>query len=554
MTHLLPRRISRSLLSALNCVVILTLWLSAQPVQGQASAQPEPPFVDDEILVRFKAGLGANVIGPALAAYNAVAQPSPELAKIGVQLLKVPRGKVLDTVAALRQSTQFEFAEPNYRVEAADAITPTIPNDEFWTSQWGPPDIQAPLAWSVTTGTASVAIAVIDTGIDLTHPDLAPNLWTNAGETGLDAHGRDKRTNGIDDDGDGYVDDWQGWNFVAGTNNPQDDHGHGTHVSGIVAAVGNNGTGIAGMAWGVRIMALKILNSAGSGTDSDLATAMIYATDHGARVINLSLGDPNPATVMEDAVNYAHGHGVTVAAAAGNNGTQVLYPAAYPNAIAVASVDPGNGHSYFSNVGPQVALAAPGSNIYSTCLGGGYCYLSGTSMATPHVAGTAALLAGLRQFDTPDKIRAALQNTAEDLGTSGWDPYFGYGLVQTYYALRYYDIEVSPTAVLKFSPKGNVVTYPLTLSNIGFVTDSYTITLNSGVNFTSTIAPDLISNLAPGTSIPVTVTVAVPDTASKGMSQTDGVTITSQTVPNIQATATLTTTVPYTYILVLLFR
>jgi subtilisin family serine protease len=486
---------------------------------------------------------------------SAVTQPSPELAKIGAQLLKVPRGKVLDTVASLRQGSLVEFAEPNYLVEASDAITPTTPNDPFWSAQWGPPDIQAPLAWSVTTGTASVVIAVIDTGIDLTHPDLAPNIWTNPGETGLDAIGNDKRINGIDDDADGYVDDWQGWNFVAGSNNPQDDYGHGTHVSGIAAAVGNNSLGIAGMAWGVRIMALKILDSSGSGSDSDLATAMIYATDHGARVINLSLGDTIPDPVMEDAVNYAYAHGVTVVAAAGNDyQLGVRYPAAYPNAIAVASVDSNNNHSSFSNWGPQIDIAAPGSNIYSTCWGGGYCYKTGTSMATPHVAGTAALLASLPQFNTPDQIRAALQDTALDLGTPGWDDHYGYGLVEAYYALRYYYAEINPTTAFRFVPAGSVVTYSLNISNTGFVTDSYTVTLNSGANFTATITPDLISDLAPATAGPVTVTVAIPDAASKGMSEAEGITITSQTVPSVQATAALTTTVPYTYILLLIMR
>ena len=535
--------------------MVLTLWLSAQPARGQSFEQPAPPFAEDEILVRFKQGLGANVAGRALAALNAVAQPSPELAKIGVQLLKVPRGTVLDTVASLRQSSQVEFAEPNYLVQAADTITPTVPNDPFWSSQWGPPDIQAPLAWSVTTGTASVAIAVIDTGIDLTHPDLSPNLWTNPGETGQDAYGHDKRSNGIDDDGDGYVDDWQGWNFVAGTNDPQDDHGHGTHVSGIAAAVGNNGMGIAGMAWGVRIMALKILNSAGSGSDSNLATAMIYATDHGARVINLSLGDTAPAAVMEDAVNYAHSHGVVVVAAAGNYyGGPVLYPAAYPNAIAVASVDSNNGHSAFSNTGPEVALAAPGSSIYSTCLGGGYCFKDGTSMATPHVAGAAALLASRLAPNTADNIRTALQSTALDLGPAGRDPQFGYGLVQAYDALFYHQVVISPTNAFTFAPPGSVLTYALTVSNAGVVTDTYTVSLSSGATFAVTLSPDFISDLAPAAAAPVTVTVAISDTAARGASEADTVTIASHSLPGIQATAALTTTVPYTYILLPILR
>lgn len=528
-----PARFSHTLVRTLHCIVIAALLLSAQPAQGQAPGQPEPPFVEDEILISFKAG--AKGQSSILVSHAAVAQPSPELEKIGVQLLKVPRGKVLETVAALRQNPQIKFAEPNYLVQAADAITPTIPNDPYWSNQWGPPDIQAPLAWSVTTGTTSVIIAVIDTGVDLTHPELASKI------------------------------DPQSTSFVAYTTSPQDDNGHGTHVAGIAAAVTNNGQGIAGMAWGARIMALKVLDNFGSGKESDVASAMIYAADHGARVINLSLGSPaDPIDAMAGAVTYAYTSSVTVVAAAGNSGTLgVLLPAAYPNAIAVASVDSANNRSGFSNYGPSIALAAPGSSIYSTmwpgntryCPGSSYCTVSGTSMATPHVAGTAALLASLPQFDTPDKIRAALQNTARDLGTPGRDWYYGYGLVQAYAALNFgYHAAITPTAALRFSPAGSVATYLLAVSNTGIVTDSYTVTLASGANFTATVVPAFIDTLAPAATSPVTLTVAIPGTAPLGTSDVDRVTITSQAEPTLQVTATLTTVVPYTLRFIPIFR
>jgi thermitase len=534
---------------------MLSLLLAGQPVWGQTNGQSGPPFAEDEIVVKFKPGAAARGAagGLALAAIGAVVQASPELDKIGVQVFKVPRGTVSQALAALQQNPQIEFAEPNYLVEASDVITP---NDTYWSQQWGPPDIQAPLAWGVTTGTAAVTIAVIDSGIDFTHTELAPNVWTNPGEVGLDGNNQDKRTNGVDDDGDGYIDDWRGWNFVAGSNNPQDDQGHGTHVAGIAAAVGNNGQGIAGMAWNTQIMALKILNSAGNGTVSNLASAMVFAADHGAQIINLSLGDTVPATVMEDAVNYAYAHGVTVVAAAGNDyHLGVRYPAAYPNAIAVASVDSNNSHSSFSNYGPEIDVAAPGRGILSTCLGGGYCSKAGTSMATPHVAGVAALLASLPQFNTPDKIRAALQNTALDLGTLGWDPDYGYGLVQAHDALRYgYHVAIVPQTTFEFALAGSVKTYPLTLSNTGVVADSYTVTLSSGVNFSATVTPDLINGLEPGAAVPVTITVTVPGSSPKGASQIDTLTVTSQGDSQVQAMATITTVVPYTYLLFPIFH
>jgi subtilisin family serine protease len=272
--------------------------------------------------------------------------------------------------------------------------------------------------------------------VDLNHPDLASKIWTNPGETG-----GGKETNGADDDGDGYVDDWRGWDFVNGDNDPQDDYGHGTHVSGIAAAASDNGIGIAGMAWGARIMPLKILDSGGNGSDSDVAAAMVWATDHGAQIINLSLGGDAPAAVMEAAVNYAYGHGVTVVAAAGNTGKPgVVYPAAYPNAIAVAATNSNDNHASFSSYGAEVDLAAPGVGIYSTYWtrtgGSTYTSLSGTSMAAPHVAGVAALLASLPQFNTPDKIRLALEATALDLGPVCRDPYYGIGLVQAFDAVE----------------------------------------------------------------------------------------------------------------------
>ena len=355
------------------------------------------------------------------------------LAALGVTVLKVPGGAVPQVVADLRRSPAVEFAEPNYLVHTA-VITPSDPG---WANQYGPVRIQAPQAWDITIGSSSVTIAVIDSGVDLDHPDLASKIWTNPGETG-----GGKQTNGVDDDGDGYVDDWRGWDFVNGDNNPQDDYGHGTHVSGIAAAASDNGIGIAGIAWGAQIMPLKILDNTGNGSDSDVASAMVWATDHGAQIINLSLGGDAPASVMEAAVNYAYGRGVTVVAAAGNSGRSgVLYPAAYRDVIAVAATDINNNHAGFSTYGPEVDLAAPGVGVYSTYWSPGgsstYFSLSGTSMATPHVAGVAALLASLPQFNTPDKIRQALEETALDLGPVCRDPYYGSGLVQAYAALQF---------------------------------------------------------------------------------------------------------------------
>jgi subtilisin family serine protease len=292
----------------------------------------------------------------------------------------------------------------------------------------------------VETGSSAVTIAIIDTGTDLSHPDLAPKIWFKPGEI---------LGNGLDDDANGYVDDWQGWDFVNDDNDPMDDHGHGTHVSGIAAAASNNGTGIAGVSWGAQIMPLKVLASSGQGTESDVAAAVVYAADNGARVINLSLGGSCPLPAIEAAINYAYSEGAVIVAAAGNTGAAgVLCPAAYAGAIAVAATDANNNRAGFSNYGSAVDMAAPGVGIYSTYwssqAGSTYGFLSGTSMAAPHVAGVAALLASLPQFDTPDKIRLALESTVLDLGPVCRDIYYGEGLVQAFAALQFDPSTVPP--------------------------------------------------------------------------------------------------------------
>ncbi|HLO33511.1 MAG TPA: S8 family serine peptidase, partial [Anaerolineales bacterium] len=213
-------------------------------------------------------------------------------------------------------------------------------------------------------------------------------------------------------------------------NNPQDDNGHGTHVAGIAAALCNNGTGVAGVSWGARLMPVKVLNAAGNGTYADVADGIIWAADHGAQIINLSLGGGNSSQMLQDAVDYAAAKSVVLVAAAGNAGrNSVFYPARYPNVIAVAATDPSNAHAGFSNYGPDVDLSAPGVSIYST-FPGGYGYNNGTSMATPFVSGLAAILRGIPGNSSPTLIASQMESTALDLGSPGMDDFYGYGLIQ----------------------------------------------------------------------------------------------------------------------------
>ena len=282
----------------------------------------------------------------------------------------------------------------------------TVPNDPLFsrlyalhnTGQTGGTvgaDIGATAAWNVTTGSQAVVVGVIDTGIDYTHPDLAANIWTNPGEIA---------GNGIDDDANGFVDDVHGYDFANNDGDPMDDHGHGTHVSGTIGAVGGNGTGVTGVSWNVSLMALKFLDASGSGWDSDAIRAVNYATmmrttyDVDVGVTNNSWGGGSYDAGLLDAINAGGSAGIMFVAAAGNSGlnadTLPSYPAAYdsPAIVSVAATDNADSLAWFSNYGrTSVDLAAPGVNIISTLPGNRYGMLSGTSMATPHVSGVAAL-------------------------------------------------------------------------------------------------------------------------------------------------------------------
>jgi subtilisin family serine protease len=277
------------------------------------------------------------------------------------------------------------------RAAAAQAAAGDPRSGDQWSLQ-GDEAMGAATAWRQTTG-GDITVAVVDSGVDLSHPDLAANLWTNPGEI---------PGNGIDDDGNGYVDDVHGYDFVDGDGTPQDANGHGTHVAGIIAARGGNGIGGSGVAWRARLMAVRVLDADARGTTSSVAQGVRYAVAGGARIINLSLAGPASTKDLEDAVAFAQQRGVLVVAAAGNDGRDLAAGATYPagysydNVLGVAATDETGALSAISDYGPGVDLSAPGVDILSTALGGGYEWRTGTSMAAPHVAGALVLLAAAR--------------------------------------------------------------------------------------------------------------------------------------------------------------
>jgi subtilisin family serine protease len=315
---------------------------------------------------------------------------------IQISVLQVDGKDFCSALKELQESPDTDFAEPNYTV----SLLNTYPNDPELSKQYYLNNILAPQGWDYTTGSVAVTIAVLDTGIDSNHVDLSGKL--------LDPH-----------------------DFLENDNVPQDPNGHGTLVAGIAAAKTNNGLGVAGVSWGAQIMPLRILDAAGNGSNENVAQAILWATNHGARVINMSFGGPDFSQDVQDAVNYALEQGVVLVAATGNQGVAtVLYPAAYPGVIGVGATDSSNLLADFSNTGDGVDVVAPGVAIYSTSPGSHYSYSSGTSMAAPQVSGLAALLASLPGMYYSSRIVNAIESNALDLGDPGWDPQFGYGLIQ----------------------------------------------------------------------------------------------------------------------------
>jgi subtilisin family serine protease len=384
---------------------------------GTAAPQAAPAAVPGELLVGFHGNVSSADQRGVLAKAGAVEKR--KFKRINGALVRVDPKDAEQALEKLRKDKRVRYAEPNfvYTIEAT-------PNDPSYSSLWGlnnasDTDIDAPEAWDRTTGSNSVTVAVIDTGVDHAHPDLSAAIWTNPGENCAGC-----RTDGHDNDGNGYVDDWRGWDFVSDDNDPADDQGHGTHVAGTIGAVGNNGIGITGVNWQVRLMPVKFLNSAGSGTTADAISAVLYAADNGADVLNNSWAGDEYSQALGDAIAATDAQGALFVAAAGNdsndNDTSPTYPASYerPNVLAVAATDSSDQPAWFSNYGRRsVDLGAPGVNIYSTRPGGSYQYLSGTSMAAPHVAGAAGLAKAAFPSATALGLKALLLDSADPVAS-----------------------------------------------------------------------------------------------------------------------------------------
>lgn len=368
-------------LSTTALTVALTFPSSIFAKQMEVDPKAGVEYAAGEVIVKYKAGT--------------ISTAGSKNGKVHV--VKIKGKTVAQAIKELKANPNVEYAEPNLIFHAD-----FIPNDTYWSNQYGPQKISAPAAWDVTQSSSNVKIAIVDTGVQLNHPDLSSKIVA-------------------------------GYDFVSDDTIADDGNGHGTHCAGIAAAATNNSTGIAGMAPNASIMPVRVLNNRGSGTLDDVAAGIRWAADNGAQVINLSLGASSGSTTLSEAVDYAWNKGAVVVAAAGNDGSSSPnYPAYYSNTIAVGSTDSNDNKSSFSNYGTSwVDVAAPGSSIYSTYKSSSYNSLSGTSMATPHVAGLAGLLAS--QGRSASNIRAAIENTADPVGLSYWK----YGRANALNAVNY---------------------------------------------------------------------------------------------------------------------
>jgi Subtilisin-like serine proteases len=379
----------------LRLVGVLTLIVFSI-TSASASLDPEQ---HERIIIGFQGGLVQAMDTPDLSVSDF--QVLTELTELNAVVVSASDpDRFMEEVS---QCPGVKFVERDIHVYALET-SPYVPDDNRYAEQWGPEAIGAEYAWEIEQGGSSVIIAIIDTGVDYTHPDLGNYI---AG----------------------------GYDWVNNDDDPRDDHGHGTHCAGIAAATINNTLGIAGISQSA-IMAEKVLDSDGSGTSSITAEAVRHAADNGADVISMSLGAAESTHIMEEACWYAWEKGCILVAASGNDGaTRVSYPAAYDTVIAVGSVGKTGSRSTFSNYGTNLDLVAPGESILSTTPGNAYSQKSGTSMACPHVSGVAALLLSHYPGMSSLEVRDRLTETADDLGSPGKDTQYGYGLVNAFAAL-----------------------------------------------------------------------------------------------------------------------
>ncbi len=373
--------------------------LAALPAFWLSAAAATPDAAPGRVLIQFRENGDTTRATKLLAARWA--RTEKIIDPLGVALMSVPEDAADAIAAELQQSGLFSYVERDYFAHGAGA-----PNDPSFKTQWHLAAIRAASAWDISVGTPGAPIAIIDSGVDANHPDLAGRITT-------------------------------GWSFLSNSADTSDVLGHGTAVAGAAAAATNNGIGVAGVSWNNPVMPLVVLDPNDSAAYSDIARAIVYAADRGVRVINVSVAGAQPSATLQNAIDYAWNKGAIVFAAAGNAGNASLsYPAACNHAVAVAATDSTDARAAFSNYGPWVTLSAPGKDILTTTRGGGYAQWYGTSFASPIAAGVAALVLSLQPSMSNAALINLLEQSADDLGAPGFDAEYGWGRINAYRAVR----------------------------------------------------------------------------------------------------------------------
>jgi serine protease len=440
-------------------------------------------WASGEIIVKFKAGVSQDVIRQTNLSHGCSTLYISKRGKFS--RLRISRNRTVEEMVSIySQNPNVEYAEPNFIVSALFTPDDTYYYPYQWNLHDSPGGINMESAWDISQG-ENVIVAVLDTGVAYENTNgrnrykLAPDLANTT-----------------------FV---PGWDFINNDSHPNDDNSHGTHVTGTIAQSTHNGMGTAGVAYKASIMPVKVLDSTGFGTDANVADGIYYAADNGAKVINMSLGGTDQSTKMEDALEYAYNRGVTIVCGAGNSyldGNPTFYPAAYDAyCIAVGATQYDETRAFYSGTGTFVDIAAPGGNLYFDQNGDGYgdgilqqtfnpnskntsdfgyWFFQGTSMATPHVAGVAALLIA-NGITGPDNVRLAIESTAKDLGSPGWDVEHGWGLVNAYAALNYVPQEVHDVAVTDISVPSpllpGIVSVNVNVANQGTLEESFEVTM-----------------------------------------------------------------------------
>ncbi len=392
-----------SLKSALSLTFGFALVLATADLPAQTTTSD-----DVQILVRPRATKTEAGLHAAFSAKHG--HEHHRIDPLSVRVVRVPAAEAAQLLNALNNDTGIDFAEPDATAQSfattkttTTTTTNVTANDPYYTNgtEWYLQKIQAPTAWTTTTGSSLVIVAVVDTGVNSTHPDLVGKVLTT------------------------------GYDFVNNSTDTSDLNGHGTAVAGTISPVANNALGVVGVTWASPILPVRVLDATGSGLYSNIANGIIYAADHGARIINLSLGGTVASQTLQSAVNYAWSKQCVVVAAAGNSGPSSVpsYPAACTNVVAVSATDASDMHPVWSSYGSFVTVSAPGVNIATLYGTNQYALWSGTSFSSPITAGVVALMAAANTKLTNSQLVELLIKNSDDIGVAGYDPYFGYGRV-----------------------------------------------------------------------------------------------------------------------------